>query len=117
MNPKNDRIIELISHRKLESSIKASLKIMKCIAPNLNFQNAKREIGCLVLILQLIKQKNSTLIILRESHQKQPQKKCSPSDPSLFKPSGQIQVVRPEKPKRSKTSFNPNISLNSEPKG
>ncbi len=61
--------------------------------------------------------KHSTLTIPRESHQKQPQKKCTASDPSLFKPSRQIQVVRPEKPKRSKTSINPNISLNVEPKG
>ena len=41
----------------------------------------------------------------------------APSDPSLIKPCNQIQVVLPEKPKRSKTSINPNIRLNLEPKG
>jgi hypothetical protein len=41
----------------------------------------------------------------------------APSDPSLIKPSGQIQAVRPEKPKWSNTSNNPNIILNNEPKG
>ncbi len=58
VNPKNDKTNQLISHRPLESSIKTSLKLMNLIAPNLNFQNAKREIDCLMLILQQIKQKN-----------------------------------------------------------
>jgi hypothetical protein len=44
-------------------------------------------------------------------------KTVAPSDPSLIKPNGQIQVASPEKPKRSETSINPNISLNLEPKG
>ena len=51
--------------------------------------------------------------VFRSNHRR----RVAPSDPSLIKPSGQIQVVRPEKPKRSKTSINPNISLNIEPKG
>jgi hypothetical protein len=38
------------------------------------------------------------------------------SDPSLIKPSGQIQVVRSEKPKWSKASIHPNIGLIIEPK-
>ena len=44
-------------------------------------------------------------------------RRVAPSDPSLIKPSNQIQVVRLKKPKQSKTSMNPNISLNLEPKG
>ena len=67
----------------------------------------------LVLIMQQIKR--YTLKFLLEK--KQTQKKCPPSDLLLIKPSGQIQVVRPEKPKQSKTSINPNIGLNLEPKG
>jgi hypothetical protein len=99
-NPSN----ELISYRPLESSLKNSLKKIKS---NLNFQNAKREIGCLVLRLQQIKQNLfSTPTFLRKCLQKQPQKKSSTitkqTDPSLSKPSGRIQVVRPEKPNRSK---------------
>jgi hypothetical protein len=66
VNPKNDITNELISHRPLESSFKTSLKKMNSIALNLNFQNAKREIGCMVLILQQIKQNHSTLTFLRE---------------------------------------------------
>jgi hypothetical protein len=51
--------------------------------------------------------------VFRSNHRR----RVAPSDPSLIKPSGQIQVVRPKKPKRSDTSINPNISLNLEPKG
>jgi hypothetical protein len=68
VNPTNDRTNELISHQTSESSIKTSLKIMNSIAPNLNLQHAKREIGCLVLILQQIKQNHSTLMFLRENY-------------------------------------------------
>ena len=50
--------------------------------------------------------------LFRSNHRR----RVAPSDPSLIRPSGQIQVVRPEKPKRSKTSINLNISLNLEPK-
>ena len=51
--------------------------------------------------------------VLRSNHRK----RAAPSDLSLIEPSGQIQLVRSEKPKRSKTSIYPNISLNLEPKG
>ena len=51
--------------------------------------------------------------VFRSNHRR----RVAPSDPSLIRPSNQIQVVRPEKLKRSKTSINPNISLNLEPKG
>jgi hypothetical protein len=66
--PTNDRINELISHQASESSIKTSLKIVNSIELNLNLQHAKQEIGCLVLILQQIKQNHSTLTILRENY-------------------------------------------------
>ena len=55
----------------------------------------------------------SARIVLRRNHRR----RAALSDPSLIEPSGQIQLARPEKPKRSKTSINPNISLNLEPKG
>jgi hypothetical protein len=44
--------------------------------------------------------------VFRSNHRR----RVAPSDPSLIKPSGKILVVRPEKPKRSKTSINPNNS-------
>jgi len=50
--------------------------------------------------------------VFRSNHRR----RVAPSDPSLIKPSNQIQVVRPEKPKRGKTSINPNICLNLDPK-
>jgi hypothetical protein len=50
--------------------------------------------------------------VFRSNH-----RRVVPSDPSLIKSSGRIQIASPEKPKRSKTSINPNIGLNIEPKG
>jgi hypothetical protein len=40
---------------------------LNSIALNLNLQHAKREIGCLVLILQQIEQNHSTLTFLGET--------------------------------------------------
>jgi hypothetical protein len=123
VNQKNGRTNESISHRPFESSIKTLLKIMDSIASNLNFQNAKQEIGCLVLILQQIKQNHSTAgeinndVIPKKIFKSNHRRRIAPSDPSLIKPSGQIQAVHPDKPKRSKAFINPNISLNHEPKG
>jgi hypothetical protein len=51
--------------------------------------------------------------VFRSNHRR----RVAPSDPSLIKPSGQNQVARPEKPKRSETFIDPNICLNLEPKG
>ncbi len=65
-NPKNDRTTELISHRLWNPESKLCRKIMNWIAPNLSFQNPKQEMSWLVLILQQIKQKHSTLKFLRE---------------------------------------------------
>jgi len=50
--------------------------------------------------------------VFRSNH-----RRVVPSDPSLIKSSGRIQVASPEKPKRSKTSIDPNVGLNIEPKG
>ncbi len=58
LNPKNGRTTELILHRPS----KLCWKIMNWIAQNLSFQNPKWKMGCLVLILQQIKQKHSKLL-------------------------------------------------------
>jgi hypothetical protein len=55
--------------------------------------------------------------VVRSNHRRRVT--VAPSDPSLIKPSGQIQVVRLEKPKQSKTSINPKSvsTLNSKDDG
>jgi hypothetical protein len=55
--------------------------------------------------------------VSQEKSSSKHRKRVAPSDPSVIKPSGQIQVVRPEKQKRRKASINPNTNLNHEPKG
>jgi hypothetical protein len=59
----------------------------------------------------------NTDVSLRKVFRSNHIRRVAPSDPSMITPSGQIQVLRPDKPKRSKTSINHNISLNLDPKG
>jgi hypothetical protein len=81
-----------------------------------------------VLVVQQTKQNHSTLTfpflflvasedLSRKVFRSDKKTRAAPSELSLIKPSSQIQVVRPEKPKRCKTSINYNISLNHAPKG
>jgi hypothetical protein len=99
---------------------KNSLKIMNWIASNLNFKVQTRETRNRLLGADIATDKKkpfNTNVPPRKVFRSNHRRKVEPSDPSLIKPSGQIQLVRPKKPKRSKASINPVISLNHEPKG
>ena len=118
VNPTNDRTNELISHRPLESSIKTSLKNneLNCAESEFSKRGTRNWLLGADIATDQTKPSNTEVSprkVFRSNHRR----RVAPSDPSLIKPSGQIQVVRPEKPKRSKTSINLNISLNIEPKG
>ncbi len=70
---------------------------------------------CVVIATDQTKPFNTELSprkVFRSNHRR----RVAPSDPSMIKLSGQ-KVARLEKPKRNKTSINPNICLNLEPKG
>jgi hypothetical protein len=115
VNPKNDRTNEVISHRPLESSIKTSLKNneMNCAESHFSKRGTRNRLLGTDIATDQTKPFNTEVSprkLIRSNHRR----RVAPSDSSMIKPSGKIQLVSPEKPKQSTASIY--ISPNIEPK-
>jgi hypothetical protein len=75
--------------------------------------NSLRLLGSVIATVNKLKIIQNCLEVFRSNRRR----RVAPSDPSLIKSIGRIQVVLPEMAKQTKTSINPNIRLNLKPRG